>query len=558
MNHDDDKLKDLEAFVAVLTDNAPILLGGADYQSWATKLLELCLQHREVVACGGLLVPQLGEAAGLPKAFETAASKFHIDHTALSSALQPFWDARTIEKRVVSVLSSEAGDPLVCVFSPISYGFDRPIGYFWALTQRDDGHETERILHYAATLASLCVRAQKACYALQLLSEPVRRSAATAEAAATRAVHLSREALSCKAAILWRLNREENLLKKQISEGDNFEGVRVDMELGKGLAGICARDNTTRVVDDLWAESNVQHHDLVRDRGLRAGIFVSLDTGKESLGVLAAYASRPNAFSQLDVNIVSSIAQWLVTRLIQETFIEETRLIRKKIDREMPLIEAGILAMGRVHDVKNKLFFAQNDLNGIAHRFRTGERNSPIYQDAISASKHIDDAKDIISALVRRARLTRQNLKRQSLVALLKTLIAEVDNECGPNNITIELKVVDDVTVQFDKSLMKRAFENLFDNAFHFLSAKSGKREIVITITASPEYVRVDFRDTGKGISPHNIGQIFDIFYTTKGDRGMGFGLAIVKRIIEEHGGNIAVSSVWGEFTTFHLRLPRN
>jgi signal transduction histidine kinase len=68
--------------------------------------------------------------------------------------------------------------------------------------------------------------------------------------------------------------------------------------------------------------------------------------------------------------------------------------------------------------------------------------------------------------------------------------------------------------------------------------------------------VRVRVRDTGCGIAPDRIGAIFDDFVTTK-RRGLGLGLAISKKIVEQLGGQISVSSDVGKGTTFVLEFPR-
>jgi two-component system NtrC family sensor kinase len=63
--------------------------------------------------------------------------------------------------------------------------------------------------------------------------------------------------------------------------------------------------------------------------------------------------------------------------------------------------------------------------------------------------------------------------------------------------------------------------------------------------------------DTGEGIPEENLGRIFDPFFTTKGiGKGTGLGLAVCKKIVDQHGGEISVFSRPGEGTRFHLSLP--
>ena len=76
------------------------------------------------------------------------------------------------------------------------------------------------------------------------------------------------------------------------------------------------------------------------------------------------------------------------------------------------------------------------------------------------------------------------------------------------------------------------------------------------------EYVHVQFSDNGKGIASKDLERIFERFYRTDDSRnskqgGSGIGLAIVKKIVEDHKGMIWADSVEGQGTTMHLKLPK-
>ena len=95
---------------------------------------------------------------------------------------------------------------------------------------------------------------------------------------------------------------------------------------------------------------------------------------------------------------------------------------------------------------------------------------------------------------------------------------------------------------------------NLILNA---IEATSQGGKISISAYADDQEIRLEIADTGVGIPEENLSQIFDLYFTTK-DTGTGMGLALVNRIIVEHGGRIEVSSQEGKGTTFILSLPAN
>jgi signal transduction histidine kinase len=83
-----------------------------------------------------------------------------------------------------------------------------------------------------------------------------------------------------------------------------------------------------------------------------------------------------------------------------------------------------------------------------------------------------------------------------------------------------------------------------------------GQVAIRLAPTSSPEGVAVAFEDTGVGIPPEGLDQLFDPFYTTKED-GVGLGLYVIKNIVDNHEGTINVESEVGKGTTFRLWFQR-
>ncbi|RAK53012.1 hypothetical protein DJ018_11065 [Phenylobacterium deserti] len=92
-------------------------------------------------------------------------------------------------------------------------------------------------------------------------------------------------------------------------------------------------------------------------------------------------------------------------------------------------------------------------------------------------------------------------------------------------------------------------------NAAQAMAAQPGPKDLVVTIRAEGEMLRVDVRDNGPGIPPGQLGTIFDPFYSTK-PGGMGMGLAICKTCVGAQGGRLWVASTPGEGSTFSFTVP--
>jgi signal transduction histidine kinase len=100
---------------------------------------------------------------------------------------------------------------------------------------------------------------------------------------------------------------------------------------------------------------------------------------------------------------------------------------------------------------------------------------------------------------------------------------------------------------------MSRVFANIISNAVQAMNGKPG--ELNISTEADDSYISIMFQDNGCGIPEENMEKIFEPLFTTK-PKGIGLGLAISKRLVEENGGKIEVKSQIGQGTTFTVKLP--
>ena len=119
--------------------------------------------------------------------------------------------------------------------------------------------------------------------------------------------------------------------------------------------------------------------------------------------------------------------------------------------------------------------------------------------------------------------------------------------------IKIELQKAPDLPeVEHDSDQIHQVLLNLLLNAVQAME-KTGT--VSVEIGSREGYAIVVVSDTGRGISPQNLPNIFRPFYTTRGD-GTGLGLSLAHRIVEEHHGRIEVSSVVGQGSKFTVLLP--
>jgi len=106
-----------------------------------------------------------------------------------------------------------------------------------------------------------------------------------------------------------------------------------------------------------------------------------------------------------------------------------------------------------------------------------------------------------------------------------------------------------------DPQGIHRCLLNLLTNAIDALDEEEGEVKISTQKQGESE-ILITVDDNGAGIPEHIRQRIFDVFFSTKGSQGTGLGLAVTKKIIEEHGGSIEVQSSEDQGTKFFIRLP--
>ncbi|MDP9172967.1 MAG: ATP-binding protein [Planctomycetota bacterium] len=109
-----------------------------------------------------------------------------------------------------------------------------------------------------------------------------------------------------------------------------------------------------------------------------------------------------------------------------------------------------------------------------------------------------------------------------------------------------------------DPDGLHQVLMNLLSNALDAVDTKHGLIRVVSRYDAENKQSVIEVIDNGVGVAPSMMSHMFELFHSTKGNRGTGLGLAVAKKIVDEHEGSISLKSKLGEGTTFTVRLPVN
>jgi two-component system heavy metal sensor histidine kinase CusS len=137
----------------------------------------------------------------------------------------------------------------------------------------------------------------------------------------------------------------------------------------------------------------------------------------------------------------------------------------------------------------------------------------------------------------------------------VREFFAPVAAEMG---VAVQVVAKEGLTFAIDRALFQRAVSNLVGNALAHTPAQG---EVSLSAEADQAGLRVTVADTGTGIMPEDLQHLFDRFFRSRAarasGRGVGLGLAIVRRVTELHGGKVTVESEPGRGTIVHMDFPQ-
>jgi two-component system sensor histidine kinase HydH len=245
-------------------------------------------------------------------------------------------------------------------------------------------------------------------------------------------------------------------------------------------------------------------------------------------------------------------------RQLAETLAETNRRLeqaQEEARRSERLAALGQLSAGLAHELRNPLAV----IKGSAETLMRKLANS----DAITTelAGYISSEVNRMNALVTRfldfARPHELEARRERVPPLIEQALKAARDRWPDAKVEVECNFAADLPeLTIDGDLVERVFTNLALNAYEAMGAAGGKLHVAaVPASEGKRGVEISFQDTGPGIPAKLREQIFNPFFTTK-ETGVGLGLAIVSKIIDDHRGWIRVTSEEGKGACFQVFLP--
>jgi len=221
------------------------------------------------------------------------------------------------------------------------------------------------------------------------------------------------------------------------------------------------------------------------------------------------------------------------------------------VRRSERLAALGQLSAGLAHEIRNPLSTIKTSAEMLR---KSVDADTAVAQEMAGyISSEVDRTNALVTRFLDFARPLVLHREQTELASIIDQAVAEVEKHTGASGVTIYKNYSPDVPpLRLDAQLMERVLYNLLLNA---VQASPAQASVTVKTRPLGDTVEIAVIDRGAGVDPKHLETIFNPFFTTKSD-GVGLGLAIVSKIVDEHGGTIDVESEPGGGSVFRVFLP--
>jgi signal transduction histidine kinase len=288
---------------------------------------------------------------------------------------------------------------------------------------------------------------------------------------------------------------------------------------------------------------------------------------------LFEFELAPDALTELAIrNLFFFLAAFVVNRFVAEnrrqalryrqlaeTLAETNRRLaraQEEARRSERLAALGQLSAGLAHELRNPLAVIKGAAETLTRKLQSVD---PVTTEVAGyISSEVNRLNGIVTRFLDFARPLKLERRLEQIPPLLDRALKVVHDRLPEVQVAVERQYAEPLpAVQVDPELCEQVFANLALNAYEAMAAEGGKLRVTAAAAQSDGRpgVEIGFEDTGPGIPPELREQIFNPLFTTK-ENGVGLGLSLVSKIVDDHRGWIRITSEPGKGACFRIFLP--
>jgi signal transduction histidine kinase len=307
-------------------------------------------------------------------------------------------------------------------------------------------------------------------------------------------------------------------------------------------------DKNAVICGDTSSDARFKDSASLQDLRIKSIMCVPLMVSDKVLGMVEVDSSAGGiTFAEDDLRLLTGLAS-------QVSIALENGRLYDEVERSKRLAAIGQTVSGVAHCVKNVL----NGIDGglfIARRGLEAKSDEKVAKGWEMLERNSSFLKGLVLDMLDYSKARPPEYRETPLKEIFDEIMGLIEGRAAEGEIEITLSLDPAIgPLRLDPTRIKRALLNIAGNAVE--ATPEGGRVEIKAVGVPPGEVLISIADTGKGIPEDMIDSIFEPFVSTKGSKGTGLGLPVMKKIVEEHGGRVELESTVGKGTTFKVTLP--
>ncbi|MDP8246264.1 MAG: ATP-binding protein [Candidatus Hinthialibacter antarcticus] len=354
-----------------------------------------------------------------------------------------------------------------------------------------------------------------------------------------------------KMSSLMLVDAKRNELEMVTAYGCSLEYLdKPNLPIDGTVLGRAVKEKSMQIVENLFEEPHYLHKELAAREGVCALLAAPIIFQERVLGVLNIYTSMPRRWQRSERDLLLTFANHTAIAITNARVHEQVLSMEEQLHVSAKLATVGEIAAGLAHEIRNPLAV----INMLIHSWKGATPTGADFEHDINVIiQKISDMNSLVTDLLNLAitrPLERTPVNMNEVIdRVLRLLRHRISQQRVLLRINLDREAPE---IRADRERIEQAVLNLLLNALD-VTPEAGT--ITVALWTIDDTLKISVADSGPGIPEDRFAGLFKPFNSTK-KNGFGLGLPISKRIVEEHKGDITVSSAPPDGATFLITLP--
>lgn len=352
------------------------------------------------------------------------------------------------------------------------------------------------------------------------------------------------ELVGADRSILFFINEDEKLIKAKVKENGN-DYVELKIPMSNSIVGLCALRNKIAIIDDVSSDDrfNPIYDEVFNYESKNLLVFPIADKDEKVIVLLELINSKEENFTENDIEIIKLFSKCIVLSL--KNCENVNRIISTTEDESLSRVSKYIY-----NDIKNPLQTIKNYAKILSQDKLPKEINE-VLQLIIKQTNFVDALSDNLSTL--NEEKIDLKLKTYPFKDAMNDILGMLAEYTESRNIELYKKIESEVKVKIDLKQFMVACYQIIKNS---CDAQSGKGSVYVTSFIDEGNIKIEFKDSGEGVSDELSEKILNKYTSFKNDDSFGVGLNIAEKIIKAHKGELSFSNSEEGGAVFTISLP--